>query len=138
MALIEFDKNPSPSILRWFGLIQSAAVAMIGGIVWWRFQVPTVAYGIWGFAAAFLVAYYAIPSLRRSLYLGAMYVTFPIGFVLSHVVLGLIYYIVFTGIGLALRICGYDPLQRRLDRTAKTYWITRRENRPASSYFRQF
>lgn len=138
MALIEFDKNPSPSILRWFGLIQSAAIAVIGGIVWWRFQAPTVAYGIWGFAVAFLLAFYAIPPLRRSLYLGAMYVTYPIGFVVSHLVLGFIYYVVFTGIGLALWICGYDPLHRRFDRTAKTYWINRRENRPAQSYFRQF
>ena len=138
MALIEFDKNPSPTILRWFGLIQAAAIAVIGGVVWWRFQAPTVAYGIWGVAAAFLLAYYAIPPLRRTLYLGAMYVTFPLGYVLSHLVLGFIYFVVFTGIGLALRICGYDPLQRRLDREAKTYWITRRDARPAESYFRQF
>jgi hypothetical protein len=138
MALIEFDKNPSPTILRWFGLIQSAALAVIGGMVWWRFHAPTVAYVIWGVAAAFFLAYYAIPPLRRSLYLGAMYVTFPLGFVLSHVVLGLIYYVIFTGIGLMLRICGYDPLQRRLDRSAKTYWIKRGEARPLSSYFRQF
>lgn len=138
MALIEFDKNPSPTILRWFGLIQAAAIAALGGVVGWRFQAPTVAYGIGGVAAAFLLAYYAIPPLRRTLYLGAMYVTFPLGFVLSHLVLGFIYFVAFTGIGLALRICGYDPLQRRFDRGAKTYWITRRETRPAESYFRQF
>ena len=91
MALIEFDKNPSPTILRWFGLIQAAAIAVIGGVVWWRFQAPTVAYGIWGLAATFLLAYYSIPPLRRTLYLGAKYVTFPLGYILSHIVLSLIH-----------------------------------------------
>jgi hypothetical protein len=67
-----------------------------------------------------------------------MYVTSPLGFVLSYVVLGLIYFVVFTLIGWALRLCGYDPLQRRYDRQAKTYWVTRREQRSRASYFRQF
>src|SRR5262249_45463327 len=29
MALVAFDKNPPPATLRWFGLIQSAAIALL-------------------------------------------------------------------------------------------------------------
>src|SRR5262245_36386869 len=103
MTLLAIDKNPSPTILRWFGLIQSAAIALIGGVIWWRFQAPTVAYALWIVAGLFLLTYYAVPPLRRMMYLGAMYLTFPLGFVLSYVVLGLIYFVVFTVIGLLLR-----------------------------------
>jgi hypothetical protein len=138
VALVAFDKNPPPTTLRWFGVIQAAALAVIGGMIWWRFQAPLIGQGVLIFAGVFLLAYYAIPPLRRSLYLGAMYVTFPLGFVLSYVVLGLIYFVIFTVIGLALRLFGYDPLQRSFDRQAKTYWVTRREQRTPSSYFKQF
>ena len=119
-------------------MIQAAALAVIGGMIWWRFQAPLVGQGVLVFAGVFLQAYYAIPPLRRSLHLAAMYLTFPIGFVLSYVVLGFIYFVIFTMIGLMLRLFGYDPLQRRFDRQAKTYWITRREQRSAKSYFQQF
>jgi hypothetical protein len=138
MAILAFDKNPHPQTLRWFGMIQAAALAMIAGMIWWRFQSPLVAQGVLIFAGLFLAAYYAIPPLRRSLYLAAMYLTFPLGFVLSYFILGLLYFVVFTLIGLLLRLCGYDPLQRRLDRHAKSYWIARCEQRPAATYFRQF
>lgn len=138
MSLLAFDKNPSPSTLRWFGLIQAAALAVLGGMIWWRFESPMAAQGVLIFAGMFLAAYYAAPPLRRTLYLAAMYVTYPLGFVLSHVVLGFVYFVVFTLIGLVLRLCGYDPLQRRFDRQAKTYWINRTQQRSPASYFRQF
>jgi hypothetical protein len=58
--------------------------------------------------------------------------------VISYLTLGLIYFGLFTLVGLLLKLAGYDPLHRRFDRQAKTYWITRREPRKPASYFRQF
>src|SRR5688572_24952414 len=127
MALIQIDRNPSPTILRWFGLLQGLALAIIGAILYWRFRAPTIAYVVWSLAGAFTLLYYAVPPLRLKLYLGAMYATYPIGMVISYVVLGVIYFGLFTLVGLLLKLFGYDPLQRRFDRSAKTYWITRTE-----------
>jgi hypothetical protein len=138
MALIQIDRNPTPTILRWFGLLQGLALAIIGGVIYWRFQAATVAYVVWSIAGAFTVIYYAVPPARRWMYLGAMYATYPIGMVISYVVLGVIYFGLFTLIGLLLKLFGYDPLHRRPDRQASTYWITRTEQRKPTSYFRQF
>lgn len=138
MALIQIDRNPSPTILCWFGLLQGLALAVIGGVVYWRFQAPLVAYGFWGVAAAFTVVYYAIPTARRWMYLGAMFATYPLGLVISYIVLSVIYFGLFTLIGLLLKLFGYDPLQRRFNRQASSYWITRTEQRKPASYFRQF
>jgi hypothetical protein len=33
---------------------------------------------------------------------------------------------------------GYDPMERRFDRAATTYWVERERNVDAARYFRQF
>ena len=46
--------------------------------------------------------------------------------------------LLFTPIGLAMRLVGRDPLRRRFDRQASTYWIKRPEQDETGRYFRQF
>ena len=58
---------------------------------------------------------------RMSLMVGWTAAVFPIGWVMSYVLLGGVYFLVLTPIGLAMRICGRDPMQRKFDRQAKTY-----------------
>ena len=41
-------------------------------------------------------------------------------------------------IGLLVRLFGYDPMQRKLEPEAKTYWLEHRTGGNPSSYFRQF
>jgi len=74
-----------------------------------------------------------VEGLRR-LYIGLSLATYPIGFVFSALVLVLIYYAILTPLGLILRVCGHDPLQRR---PAASYWHKRPGPRAAASYFRQ-
>ena len=62
----------------------------------------------------------------------------PIGWTLSHLVLGAVYYGVFTPIGLVMRLLGHDPLERRFDPTATSYWIERTDRSDPARHFRQF
>lgn len=78
------------------------------------------------------------PGLLRIVYLGMIYATLPIGIVVSYVILAATYYLVLTPIGLVLRLCGYDPMQRRFDRKAESYWVPREEDPSADHVFRQF
>ena len=80
-----------------------------------------------------------MPGLMRMVFLGMSYLTWPIGFVVSHVVLALVYYLVLTPIGLLMRLFGYDSMKRRFDPEAPSYWV----ERPAAGfdirrYLRQF
>jgi hypothetical protein len=43
-----------------------------------------------------------------------------------------------TPIAIALRLLGRDPLARRFDRTAPTYWVARRPTTDRTRYFRPF
>ena len=45
--------------------------------------------------------------------------------VISPVILGLLYFGVFTPFGLVLRATGHDPLRLKFDPDATTYWIER-------------
>jgi hypothetical protein len=78
------------------------------------------------------------PGGLRLLYVGLSYATYPIGFAVSSLVLVLLYYAVLTPIGLILRLCGHDPLQRRFDPRSASYWHKRPGPRSPDSYFRQY
>lgn len=138
MALLEINRNPSRRELGWFGVSMTAVLAVLGGIAYWRFHAPVVAqvFGIASLLTA--VLYLTIPAARRPLYLIWMFATYPIGWLLSHVILAVAYFLVITPIGLLMRICGYDPMQRQIDHSTRSYWIPRPASRESSSYFRQF
>jgi Saxitoxin biosynthesis operon protein SxtJ len=72
------------------------------------------------------------------LYSGWMLAAFPVGWTISHVILGITYFLVLTPIGLIMRMMGRDPMQRALDRSAKTYWIKHETPTDAFRYFQQF
>ena len=82
-----------------------------------------------GWAVALAVACVLIALLRPSLLaipnrawnrLGIV-----LGKVVSPVVLGVLYYGVITPLGLLMRATGKDPLRRKTDRAAQSYWIPR-------------
>jgi hypothetical protein len=64
-----------------------------------------------------------------------MRLTFPVGWVLSHIILDVAYLAVIAPIGSVLRLF-HDPMQRRFDRKANSYWIPR-EQPERTRYFRQ-
>ena len=66
-----------------------------------------------------------------------MVAAFPIGWTVSHLLLGSIFYLVITPIGLLLRALGHDPMERKFDREAKTYWIEH-ERAETARYFRMY
>ncbi len=138
MAMIEI-KDPTPRDLRIFGVLMLGFFALVGGIVRWRGTSPTVVYTLWGIGVGLTALYYAAPPLQRKIYFGWLYAAYPIGFVVSHVVMGVVYFLVVTPIALVMRLMGRDALQRRIDRDAKTYWVENRTGgRDPASYFRQF
>ena len=56
----------------------------------------------------------------------------------TPIILGLLYYVLFTPIGFIMRLCGWDPLRLRDDAKAKSYWILKEDNQPKSSMYNQF
>jgi hypothetical protein len=78
------------------------------------------------------------PALIRPIFVGWMVLAFPIGWAVSLVLLGLVYYGLFLPIGLAFRLAGRDALQLRPRPGASTYWTPRTAPADVRRYFRQF
>ncbi len=136
--MIAVNKDPSRRELRQFGGIWLVFFTAATGVYWYRGGTAEIALAVWGAAALAALAGLAYPPWMRLLFVGMSYLAFPIGWVISHLLLALIYYLVLTPIGLILKISGRDPLGRRLDPTASSYWVPLTEIKDAKRYFRQF
>jgi hypothetical protein len=58
--------------------------------------------------------------------------------IVNPVVLGVLFLVVITPMALLMRLVGRDPLRRRIDRAATTYWIRREDPPTADSWPHQF
>ena len=136
MSLLRVNRQPSPRQLLVFAL---AWLVVLGGAGWgqWRQHRVLAAELCWALAVLMPMAGAGWREGLRLLYVGLSYATFPIGYLVSSLVLTLLYYGALTPLGLLLRVCGHDPLQRRPGPSATSYWRRRSGPRRPESYFRQ-
>jgi hypothetical protein len=138
--MLKLDFNPPVHVLTQFGYIAVAGFTLIGAIATQKFGAPpAVGYVCLALAAfsGFCAAFEATRFIRP-LFVALMIIAFPIGMVVSLVLLGTIYYGMFTPVGVVFRIMGKDPLERRVDRSAKSYWIRRATQRTPASYLKLY
>ncbi len=144
--ILEVRRNPSKAELNWFGLIFLAVFGVMGLVFWGKgsfifgtgARPPIASWVVWTLAATVFVVYYAVPPLRKKIYVGFILAVYPIGYVFSHIILGAIFYLLFTPIGLIMKLVGYDPLHRAVEPGAATYWKPHRTGDDPSRYLKQF
>lgn len=145
--LIEIDLKPSKTTLRQFGWIALVGFGALGTLAWFELFIfsfglgqarEAVAISFWGLAALATFFSLVFPSGNLPIYLGLTLVAFPIGFVLSYVIMGTLFYVLITPVGLFFKLTGRDAMHRRFDPEAKTYWFKARAQRPREHYFKQF
>src|SRR5262245_4496288 len=122
MALIKVNLQPTRTELRQFGFIALGVFGVLGALIhlhWlpaWRLfgaYATPAAYVLWGLAGLSGLFSLAAPQANRALFVGLSVIGYPIGLVLSYVILGALFYLVLTPLGLVFRIMGRDPLQQR-------------------------
>jgi hypothetical protein len=103
---------PSPAIV---AIAVAGALTLLGVVVWLRGTFGNRFYRTW------------------------LLLFVPLAWSVSTLLLVLVFFVVLTPIGVAFRLLGRDPLKRKFDRNAPSYWVKREETATeASSYFRQF
>ena len=138
MAVIEVNTTPSRRDLLWFGLLLPVLFAIVGALVWRRTGSLAAGTSVWAVGGTVSALFALWPASRHRIYVGWMYAVYPIGWTVSHLLLGVVYFVVITPIGLALRILRRDPLERRFDRGATTYWVSHNPSGRIERYLRQF
>ncbi|HEY2155975.1 MAG TPA: SxtJ family membrane protein [Isosphaeraceae bacterium] len=130
--------SPSSRMLRQFAGLW---LAFFGGFAVWQGIVRgRVGVAVALAALAFVIGGLGLirPQLIRPIFVGWMVLAFPIGWTVSLVLLGLVYYGLFLPIGLVFRLIGRDALQLRPRPDATTYWTSRPDVADVRRYFRQF
>lgn len=132
--LVEINWQPSDRQLRQFGLFAFLALPIIAWL-WSRDTSYTAIAAIAGAVAAVLAM--TVPQALKFVFLGLSLLTFPIGLVVSELIVMLIFFGVFLPIGLFFRITGRDNLQLNRDRGGVTYWRPKSPPKGVASYYRQ-
>ena len=146
-GLIKLDFNPDEDTLRTFGFIALGGFGLLAGAAYTetlifafglgaaRVPVAAVLLGL-GVLATLLSL--VAPRANRAIYVGLSVVAFPIGFVISHVILAVIFVFLISPVALFFRITRRNELRLGTDPGAPSYWSPVRPRRPSEGYFSQF
>ncbi len=122
--------------LRRFGLGLATIMAAGAALALWRSHAATAVWlGI--IMALVLTAAVARPVLLRPVQLVMLKVGHVMGWVNTRLLLAIIFFGVFTPMAVVMRLMGRDPLQRKFDPRARTYWIKRPEEKRGRERYEQ-
>lgn len=145
--LVEIDFNPDTKTLRQFGVIAFVGFGALSALAYYEKLVFAFGLGDARLAVAASLAALGLlalvlglvaPRANRLLYVGLSLLAFPIGFVLSYVIMGALYFLIIGPIAVALRLAGRDPMRRARDPQAASYWTPARPARDKETYFHQY
>lgn len=139
--------NPDTRTLRQFSVLWVVFFAGMGAYRAWRggaFEGIPVAFSgpwlaplvLWGIAIAIGLPGVLSPRVARPVYVGMTLISFPIGWVVSHLLLAVVYFGMFAIIGAIFRLMGRDHLALRPDKGRATYWKDWPPTPKAAQYFR--
>src|SRR5437867_3076433 len=124
-----FDTPTRPGVrqLRQFAVALLMFTTLAVVLRWFRHGAPAtsvllVAVVGWGLGVIGIVA----PRGIEWLFVAATSMTAPVGRVVSEAMLIVLYFGVITPMALVSGLVNRDRLNRRIDRSAGTYWVTRR------------
>jgi hypothetical protein len=123
--------------LRQFGFLW---LVIFGGLACWEWFNRDQTTG--GLAWALVALLVGLPGLLwpmsiRWLFAALLAVTWPIGWVVSKVLLAILFFCVFTPVALFFRLIGRDVLARRRRPELQTFWQPWTAPRDVRGYFRQ-
>jgi hypothetical protein len=123
--------------LRNFGLTIGIVLGLLSGLLWWKGKDT---YTIFLFISlAFIFFGLFLPSALKLLQKAWMTLAVILGWFMTRIILSILFYLVFSSIGLILRAFGKQFINLRMDKSKKSFWIIR-ENKEfrKSDYERQF
>jgi hypothetical protein len=133
MRFADIPFQPSTRTLRQFAVLW---MAFFTGLAWYHAPGGLAV----ALALATLLGLVGLirPGLIRPVFVTWMVLAFPIGWVVSRVVLAALYYGLFTPLAIVFRLAGRDALNRRTRPRGDSYWIPKPAPADVGRYYRQF
>jgi hypothetical protein len=135
VSLFQSNLNPGRKELRWFGMLWFPAFCVLAGLSFDRRGAPNVGAALWLLAVTTAIAAMVDVRIVGPIYRWMIRITYPIGWIVSHVIVAVSYFLIVTPVGYLMRL-SHDPMRRRFDRSAKSYWVDCEPSEP-DRYFRQ-
>ena len=124
--------------LRKFGLTMGIVFVLLGGVSWWR-GMGYYFYFIFP-SFAFIISGLVIPSLLKPIQKIWMSLAILMSWLMTRVILSVLFYLGITPIGLLAKLLGKDFLGLKFNKNiADSYWIPKeRQKFEKNNYERQF
>lgn len=135
---MEIKWHPTEKELRSFAILWLLFFGLLGSWWFWQGSSPWTYQSLGAIALSGGALGLTIPSAMRPIYVAWMCLAFPIGWMISHLLLGTLYFGLLLPTGLLLKAFRADPLQRELDPDATSYWSPRTSANGPERYYRQF
>jgi hypothetical protein len=122
-----------------FGITFAVVFSLLAVWLYWRKGLAWWPQALLAAAAFFLIAALVAPRILRPLNVVWLKFGLLLHRIVNPIVMGLLFFLVFTPAGLIMRLLGKDLLRLRREPNTKTYWIARSpETDPTSSMKNQF
>jgi len=139
MMLFEEIKNikSGKSELRKFGITIGIVLGLLAGLFWWKEKSYYTTFII--LSTAFILIGLILPILLKPIQKAWMALAVILGWFMTRVILCVLFYVVFTSIGLIGKMFGKQFLDLKMDNPTNSYWIYRESREfKKSDYERQF
>ncbi|MEQ8855001.1 SxtJ family membrane protein [Gimesia sp.] len=138
MMLIEINWNPHRRELRMFA-VALACLCVLGGAFCLQRGAPgLLSNTLFGVTLVVLCVAWLTPNSMRPVYLLWMLLIYPLRWLVSCLLIAVVYYLVITPVGLIIRLSGRKLIEKHFDSETSSYWIPNTETRSPEDYFRQF
>ena len=101
----------------------------------WKIE-PALIVGVAGFAIGLVLL--ALPGIARPFYIVWYGLACTMGLVVGNILLAVVFYILITAVGIAMRAAGKGSISKTLDKQATTYWKDAKPVTDPQRYYRQF
>jgi len=138
MTWSDIPFNPSRAVLRQFATLWLVCFLALAAREWFVRDRPLLGLALAAVAVLLGVPGLLRPALLRWIFVAWMVVAFPIGWLVSWLLLALLYFLVFTPLALWFRFRGRDQLGRKPAPDHASFWEPKHTPRDPRSYFRQY
>jgi hypothetical protein len=123
--------------LRQFAVIIGIACCVLGALLWWRGKT----YYPYSFvcAAVLFLTGLILPAALKPFHKAWMTLSVLMGWLMTRLILIILFYVILTPIALISRLCGKDFLDKKINKNASSYWVPRdKQTDDKKSYEQQF
>ncbi len=125
--------------IRQFGLLVGIVLVAVGSWQLYRQTYPIVRIILWSIGGFLFAGGLLWPQILKPLYVFWMLLAHMLSWVNTRIILGVIFYLIFTPIALVMRIAQRDGLQKKINKNTSSYWTQRTAPENIKEHFeRQF